>query len=193
MRFNLVDSSSSTDINRSVISIYKNIDQAKELQEKLSTLTLITLQTAAQTQGVIADNVLTQSVILGIIVSLIAIVTTVVTDRRLRTISTLTNTAAAITAGDLSQVAPVEFNDEIGTLAASFNTMTGQLRELIGRLEERVADRTKALNTSTEVSRRLSMILDQNELVIEVVDQVKMPSAIITPRSTSTIRPVKTW
>ena len=170
--FNLVDSSSSTDINRSVISLYQNVDQAKELQEKLLTFTLITLQTAAQTQGVIADNVLTQSVILGIIVGLIAIVTTVVTDRRLRTISTLTNTAAAITAGDLSRVAPVESNDEIGTLATSFNTMTGQLRESIGSLEERVAERTKALNTSSEVSRRLSTILDQNELVTEVVDQV---------------------
>ena len=171
--FNLVDSSSSTDINRSVISLYQNVDQAKELQEKLLTFTLITLQTAAQTQGVIADNVLTQSVILGIIVSLIAIITTVVTDRRLRTISTLTNTAAAITAGDLSRVAPVESNDEIGTLATSFNVMTGQLRESIGSLELRVAERTKALATSSEVSRRLSTILDQNQLVTEVVEQVK--------------------
>jgi len=44
---------------------------------------------------------------------------------------------------------------------------------LIGSLESRVADRTKALSTSTEVSRRLSTILDQNQLVIEVVEQIK--------------------
>jgi putative methionine-R-sulfoxide reductase with GAF domain/CHASE3 domain sensor protein len=173
MVFNLVDSSSSADINRSVISIYQNIDQAKELHEKLLTLTLITLQTSAQAQVTIADNVLTQSVILGIVVSLIAIVTTVVTDQRLRTISTLTNTAAAITAGDLSRVAPIETNDEIGKLSTSFNNMTSQLRDLIGSLEQRVADRTKALATSIEVSRRLSTILDQKQLVTEVVEQVK--------------------
>jgi PAS domain S-box-containing protein len=40
-------------------------------------------------------------------------------------------------------------------------------------LEQRVADRTKALATSTEVSRRLSTILDLHELVIEVVEQLQ--------------------
>jgi nitrate/nitrite-specific signal transduction histidine kinase len=166
------ESTSSAETNRSIITIYKDIDQIKLQQKELSATTLSALQATAQTQGSIANNVLIQSVILGIIVSLIAIATTVMTDRRLRAISSLTNTAAAITAGDLSRVAPVESNDEIGRLASSFNTMTGQLRESIGSLEERVAERTKALNTSSEVSRRLSMILDQNELVAEVVDQV---------------------
>jgi GAF domain-containing protein len=51
--------------------------------------------------------------------------------------------------------------------------MTAQLRDLIGSLEQRVTDRTKALVTSTEVSRRISTILDQKELVTEVVNQVK--------------------
>jgi putative methionine-R-sulfoxide reductase with GAF domain len=40
-------------------------------------------------------------------------------------------------------------------------------------LEHRVADRTKALATSTEVSRRLSTILDEKQLVKEVVEQVQ--------------------
>jgi putative methionine-R-sulfoxide reductase with GAF domain len=40
-------------------------------------------------------------------------------------------------------------------------------------LEQRVADRTKALATSAEVSRRLSTILDQKQLVTEVVEQVQ--------------------
>jgi nitrate/nitrite-specific signal transduction histidine kinase len=173
MVFNSLDGSSSTDINRSVINVYQNIDQVKELNEKLSTATLTSVQTTAQAQGLIADNVLTQSLILGIIVTLITVITTVVTDRRLRTISTLTNTATAITAGDLSRVAPVESNDEIGTLAISFNTMTGQLRESIGSLEQRVAERTKALATSAEVSRRISTILDQNQLISEVVEEVR--------------------
>ena len=48
-----------------------------------------------------------------------------------------------------------------------------ELRELQTNLEQRVADRTKALATSTEVSRRLSTIINRKELVTEVVNQVK--------------------
>jgi len=58
-------------------------------------------------------------------------------------------------------------------VATTFNTMTARLRDLVDSLEQRVADRTKALATSSEVSRRLSTILDQKQLVTEVVEQVK--------------------
>jgi GAF domain-containing protein len=47
------------------------------------------------------------------------------------------------------------------------------LQDLIGTLEQRVADRTLALQTSTEVSRRLSTILDPSQLMLEVVEQLK--------------------
>jgi putative methionine-R-sulfoxide reductase with GAF domain len=40
-------------------------------------------------------------------------------------------------------------------------------------LEQRVADRTKALATSMEVSRRISTIRNERQLIIEVVEQVK--------------------
>jgi putative methionine-R-sulfoxide reductase with GAF domain len=40
-------------------------------------------------------------------------------------------------------------------------------------LEQRITERTKALATSTEVSRRLSTILDEKQLVNEVVEQVQ--------------------
>lgn len=48
-----------------------------------------------------------------------------------------------------------------------------EVRELAATLEKRVAERTQALETSAEVSRRLSTILDQDQLVLEVVEQVK--------------------
>jgi putative methionine-R-sulfoxide reductase with GAF domain len=48
-----------------------------------------------------------------------------------------------------------------------------ELEESRISLEQRVAERTKALATSTEVSRRLSTILDQKQLVNAVVDEVK--------------------
>jgi len=51
--------------------------------------------------------------------------------------------------------------------------MADQLRALIGTLEQGVSDRTRALEASTEVSRRLSTILDQDELVKAVVEEVQ--------------------
>jgi len=166
-------SSSSAEINRLIVTIYNDIEQVKLLQNELSENTLASLQTTAQAQGQIADNVLTQSVILGVIVSFVAVLTTLLTDRRLRTISSLTDTAVAISGGDISRVAPVESNDEIGTLANAFNTMTNQLSELIGSLEKRVTDRTKALATVAEVSTTTSTILETQKLLQEVVNLTK--------------------
>ena len=85
----------------------------------------------------------------------------------------LTRSAAAMQEGDLDQAVAVAGRDEVSLLGATFNKMATQLKELFTTLEQRVADRTKALATSTEVSRRLSTILDQKQLVIEVVEQVK--------------------
>ena len=47
------------------------------------------------------------------------------------------------------------------------------LREMANVLEIRVAERTKALEISAEISRRLSTILDQEQLVAEVVREVQ--------------------
>ena len=90
--------------------------------------------------------------------------------RRLATpILDLTQTATRIAAGEMGlQVAAVG-PSEVVSLAQAFNSMTAQLRELIGGLEAR----TRALEASTEISRRLSTILDREQLVAEVVQQVQ--------------------
>ncbi len=84
----------------------------------------------------------------------------------------LTAVATEVAGGNLSAQARVESNDEIGTLASTFNNMSAQLKNTLDGLELTVANRTRALATSTEVSRRLSTILNQKELVTEVVNQV---------------------
>ena len=85
----------------------------------------------------------------------------------------LSNVAVEIANGNFNVQAKEAGDAEIERLASSFNNMTFQIRELIGSLEQRVADRTKALATSTEVSRRISTILDKDQLVKEVVEQVQ--------------------
>jgi GAF domain-containing protein len=121
-----------------------------------------------------AINIVLVTLILVVVMAAIAATLGLLSVRQIvRPIQALAETAQQIGAGDLTLQAQVTSHDEIGTLAVTFNSMTEQLRELIGTLEQRVADRTKALATSSEVSRRLSTILDEKQLVAEVVDQVK--------------------
>lgn len=90
-----------------------------------------------------------------------------------RPINNLTETAVSIAGGDFEKNASVETKDEIGTLAIAFNSMTAQMRLFISSLEDRVLRRTKALTTSSEVSRTLSTIVSVEDLVEEVVHQMQ--------------------
>ena len=129
-------------------------DQSEALQSS-SNLFLVNLVVAILTIGLasIAAFILTRQI------------TTPITE--------LANAAEGISRGNLDNEVKINRGDEIGLLASSFNLMTSRLRDLVNTLEQRVADRTKALTASAEVSRRISTILDQKQLVIEVVEQVK--------------------
>ncbi len=85
----------------------------------------------------------------------------------------LRDTALQIEKGNFDITIPVTSTDEIGTLSAAFNSMATQLRQTIASLEERVADRTRAVQLSADVSRRLSAILDQKQLITEIVEQIR--------------------
>ncbi len=88
-------------------------------------------------------------------------------------ITILTETAAQVAEGNLDLRAKVEGNVEVNQLASAFNNMTAQLQEFIGSLEQRVAERTRALEISGSVSRQLSNILERQALVTAVVELVK--------------------
>jgi nitrate/nitrite-specific signal transduction histidine kinase len=85
----------------------------------------------------------------------------------------LQQAAEELEKGNLDFRVALDSRDEFDQLAFAFNSMASQLKSIFGNLEQRVADRTKALVTSTEVSRRLSTILNERQLVIEVVEQIK--------------------
>jgi putative methionine-R-sulfoxide reductase with GAF domain len=82
----------------------------------------------------------------------------------------LTQAAEKVAGGDLEARAQAATDDEIGALARAFNAMTGELQDTLRNLEARVAERTRALELSSDVSRRLSTILDPVRLVSEVVE-----------------------
>src|SRR5437764_5840284 len=62
----------------------------------------------------------------------------------------LTQVATRITSGDLNQRAAIGQHNEIGVLAAGFNSMTAQLQQNVQGLEQRVAERTVELQQSLE-------------------------------------------
>ena len=62
-----------------------------------------------------------------------------------RPVSELTDTAVAISGGDLSRQAKVISDDEIGQLARAFNRMTSDRVEARENLERKVAERTEEL------------------------------------------------
>lgn len=102
-----------------------------------------------------------------------ALILTFFTNRALQPLTTLAEAANAIQRGDLSRQVTISTRDEIGTLAGAFNNMTSQLRNLIDSLEQRVADRTKALQTSIEVTRRLTIATTPHQLAVDVVEQMR--------------------
>jgi nitrate/nitrite-specific signal transduction histidine kinase len=85
----------------------------------------------------------------------------------------LTQVANEIANGKLEVRAVSNTTDEVGTLAAALNSMTSQLQDVFRTMEQRVADRAKALTTSAEVSRRLALVTNTRQLAKEVVEQVQ--------------------
>jgi signal transduction histidine kinase len=99
----------------------------------------------------------------------------------------LADTATEISGGAWDRTAEVAREDEIGALAQAFNSMTTQLRDLINSLEERVDERTEALQqanraleqralqlqTSAQVGREITSILDIDILLPRVVEMIR--------------------
>lgn len=88
-------------------------------------------------------------------------------------LANLSMTANAIAGGRFEQRVQVTGRDEIGQLGNAFNRMAAHVQDLITNLERRVAVRTRAVETSAEVSRRLSTILDPEQLTTTVVTQLQ--------------------
>lgn len=85
----------------------------------------------------------------------------------------LTDAARHVTRGDLSAKAVVHTSDELGVLANTFNAMVDQLNDLIGTLEQRVADRTRDLQLAADVGQRVSMVRDLDALLSEAVELIR--------------------
>ncbi len=90
-------------------------------------------------------------------------------------ISRLTQVAVQVATGDLEARMPIQTADEIGTLARTFNAMTGQLQTTLRGLETQVMDRTDDLNrralqlrTAAQVAKEAASIREIDQLLDEI-------------------------
>ncbi len=97
-----------------------------------------------------------------------------------RPVAELRSGAEAFSQGRMDATIPVVGVDELSLLAQTFNQMAAQLRDLIGTLEQRVADRTRELErrssyleAAAEVGRAATSILEADRLIQQTVELVR--------------------
>ena len=132
-------------------------------------------------------NTLQSSFVLVAFILMIAILAAIWIGNTLTSpLVSLTQTAEEITDGNLNAEAEIRGADEIGTLAKTLNTMTSTLRNSIQSLEQRVKERTHALEIAstnaskratqfeaiTLVTRAISSIRNMDELMPQVASVI---------------------
>ncbi len=132
-------------IEEEALTTYRNTDQ-------LANIIDITLLIVATVVGVFLSNRIINSI--------------------LTPLGSLSAVSQAVADGDLKAKAPVTSDDELGALATQFNAMVAQLNDTLEGLEQRITARTQALENSMEISRHISTILDEEQLVQELADQL---------------------
>jgi GAF domain-containing protein/HAMP domain-containing protein len=118
-------------------------------------------------------RIVVAATVVGVVLALVVGFLSVLVARSIsRPVIHLADVAMQVSGGNLQVAAKVETRDEIGTLALAFNSMTAQLRGLIGGLEERIQARTEQLQTSAEVGRTAASVLEPDEVLRQVVNLI---------------------
>jgi nitrate/nitrite-specific signal transduction histidine kinase len=86
----------------------------------------------------------------------------------------VTQAAEEYSRGNFSAKAVVRNQDEIGHLALTLNDLSGKMDALLKNLDNRVNERTRSIEISAEIGRQLSGLLKTQDLVSEVVNQIKI-------------------
>lgn len=116
-----------------------------------------------------------QTVIVAALVALLSLVGMWLTYQIvvLRPLGQLAAVAERQLEGNLDARVQILPRDEFGQLGNTLNTLSQKLDDQLKTQESVIANRTRALALSSEISRRLSGLLDQKQLISEVVEQVR--------------------
>lgn len=118
---------------------------------------LMASATAAEAQMTASSTNTTQlSLVLVAVIVFFAVLANVLLGNSLTgPLMTLTQTAQEIINGNLNAHSKIKSRDEIGVLSQTLDVMTGNIREMVQSLEQRVRDRTAQLEVaSLDASRR---------------------------------------
>jgi len=131
-------------------------------------------ETLSTQKAVEAQTIASQTFLASIITIIFALAAAIilavfVSGQMTRPLLQLTHAAGQIAGGDFSARAQVQSTDEVGQLAQTFNSMT----ERLGQAFEEVRRRALGVQTSAEVSRRLSAATSARQLALEVVQQLQ--------------------
>ncbi len=143
------------------------------------TQTLMDSAKELQSVTVASVRAIRTRVVLYIIFTLLAAVATAIIIARsmLRTVAQplaeLTAIATDVATGNLHQQVTIRSENEVGRLAHAFNTMTQRLRDLVGTLEYRIQERTRALEVSMEISGQITRLQDRQSLLRYVVERIQ--------------------
>ena len=110
---------------------------------------------------------------LGFVVALIAIFSLVVGRYISAPIVELTTAATLTASGNLNQQLNIQNRQEITTLAQAFNSMTMQLRDLIGNLENRVNARTQDLNLAADIGRQITQARNIDDVLVMATTSIQ--------------------
>lgn len=103
----------------------------------------------------------------GSILSLILIFVVIILARRVTApLRLLTETVSRISSGDLDADAPVLSQDEVGSLAQAFNSMTEKLRQTLSGLQDELRERKQA----EEVLLQFRKVMNETNEAIFLVD-----------------------
>lgn len=139
-------------------------------EEILQSITSLEIELARTYENVVLSRALPAVLLIlvtGILLGMYLI------NRTVRPLQKLAEQAIQVGNGVWEVELPVGRRDEIGYLAQSLQTMVNQLRGSMQQLEQKVDERTRSLQANIEVSRRISTVLNKNELVKEVVELLK--------------------
>ncbi|MBM4428329.1 MAG: PAS domain S-box protein [Chloroflexi bacterium] len=76
----------------------------------------------------------------------------------------------AFNSGECKINLPVRYNDEIGFLTHSFNTLAAELDDVLSNLEVHIADQTSDLQITNEQLRKLTIAIEQSPASIVITD-----------------------
>ncbi len=88
-------------------------------------------------------------------------------------IQRVTRVAEEFSHGNFTARIDVNSSDEIGALSNTLNNLASRMDATLQNLEYRVQERTRSIEVSAEIGRKLSGLLNTRELVQEVVNQLK--------------------